>query len=233
MRCEEQKNVKEIACRLNYRLYLGVSLELQIFAVAMHEFRSAEEQRRTQSNGDRDTRGEENPGPKNYQPPCDLLPGTQEYLFFYCRGLPCERTHHGKGLSLVTSFFHFFLCHQRTPTRRLLHASPYLASSRRHGSHLLDLLIIIEIHPIIISSERSRAVEQRKRSRRPATPWQNSAAPSSPPRSNPIPPRPARSESRKNETLQMSTCDGEMAPNSNRKPQEYKNQGGKLLTGAD
>ena len=23
MRCEEQKNVKEIACRLNYRLYLG------------------------------------------------------------------------------------------------------------------------------------------------------------------------------------------------------------------
>lgn len=45
-----------------------------------------------------------------------------------------------------------------TPKSYML--QPYLASSRRHGSHLLDLLIIIEIHPIIISTERSsRAVE--------------------------------------------------------------------------
>ena len=52
----------------------------------------------------------------------------------------------------------------------------------------------------------------------------NSTAPSSPPRSNPVTPRPAWSESLNNETQQMSTCDGEMAPNT--KPQEYKNQGG-------
>jgi hypothetical protein len=49
------------------------------------------------------------------------------------------------------------------------------------GSHLLDLLIIIEIHPIIISTERSRAVEHRKRSCRPPRPV-NSAAASSQPR---------------------------------------------------
>ena len=130
----------------------------------MHEFRSAEEQRRNTKQRGQGHQGGGEPGAKTNQPPCDLLPGTQEYLIYY-RGLPCERTHHGKGLSQVTSFFSFFLCPQRTPTqRRLLHASPYLASSRRHGSHLLDLLIIIEIHPIIISTERSRAVEQRKKS---------------------------------------------------------------------
>ena len=121
----------------------------------MHEFRSAEEQRRNTKQRGQGHQGGGEPGAKTNQPPCDLLPGTQEYLIYY-RGLPCERTHHGKGLSQVTSFFLFFLCHQRTPTRRLLHASPYLTSSRRHGSHLFDLLIIIEIHPIIISTEIPR-----------------------------------------------------------------------------
>jgi len=135
-------------------LYLGVSLELQIIAVAMHEFRSAEEQRRTQSNGDRDTRGEENPGPKNYQPPCALLPGTQEYLFFIAVACHASAPIMAKASLRSHLFSLFFL--PSTHADSTLHGSPYLASSRRHGSHLLDLRIIIEIHPIIISTEIPR-----------------------------------------------------------------------------
>ena len=73
----------------------------------MHEFRSAEEQRRNTKQRGQGHQGGGEPGAKTNQPPCDLLPGTQEYLIYY-RGLPCERTHHGKGLSQVTSFFLFF-----------------------------------------------------------------------------------------------------------------------------
>ena len=47
----------------------------------MHEFRSAEEQRRNTKQRGQGHQGGGEPGAKKNQPPCDLLPGTQEYLF--------------------------------------------------------------------------------------------------------------------------------------------------------
>ena len=77
--------------------------------------------------GGRRTRGQ-----KTINPRAICSPGHKN-IFFYCRGLPCERTHHGKGLSQVTSFFLFFLCHQRTPTRRLF-TLPHLFKASRFTS---------------------------------------------------------------------------------------------------
>jgi hypothetical protein len=68
--------------------------------------------------GTRNTTREENPGPKKQSPVRSPPPGHKN-IFFYYRGLPCERTHHGKGLSIA--------CH-------VLHVAPYLASSSRRAS---------------------------------------------------------------------------------------------------
>jgi len=105
------------------------------------------------------TQGGGEPGAKKINPRAISSPGHKNMFLL---PWPAMRAHPSwqrplSGHIFFSLFFLFFLCPQRTPTqRRLLHASPYLASSRRHGSHLLDLLIIIEIHPIIISTEIPR-----------------------------------------------------------------------------
>ncbi|KAF8661857.1 hypothetical protein HU200_056816 [Digitaria exilis] len=79
------------------------------------------------------------------------------------------RAHPSWQRPLSSSHLFFSLYARRLDDSYKLHLTSPLQGG--NGSHLLDLLIIIEIHPIIISTERSsRTVEQRKRSRRKATP---------------------------------------------------------------
>jgi len=101
--------------------------------------------------------GEENPGPKKSTPVRSPPPGHNDHLIIITVACHASAPIMAKASSMPHLFF------RRTQTlTRLLHVAPYLASSR-----LLDLLIIIEIHPIIISAETSsREVEQTNRSRR-------------------------------------------------------------------
>jgi hypothetical protein len=87
-------------------------------------------------------------------PPCDLPPKAQNQHLYY-GGLPCERTHHGKGLQDVTSLFfshlfssfHIFFPSSQLHTRatRRLHVCslPRLQlGTDRSEQHLSDLIII-------------------------------------------------------------------------------------------
>jgi len=108
------------------------------------------------SNGrkDREHHGGGEPGAKKFQPPCDLLP-RDTIIIFLLSPWPAMRAHPSWQRHLASHLFFPLLFFFRRRTQRLLtrllHVASYLASSRR--PHLLDLLIIIEIHPIIISAE--------------------------------------------------------------------------------
>ncbi|KXG32328.1 hypothetical protein SORBI_3003G139100 [Sorghum bicolor] len=96
--------------------------------------------------------GEENPGPKKSTPVRSPPPGHNNHLFFIIT-VACHASAPimAKASSITSFFSSFFPRRTQRLLTRLLHVASYLASSRR--PHLLDLLIIIEIHPIIISAE--------------------------------------------------------------------------------
>jgi len=158
----------------------------------MHEFRSAEEQRRNTKQRGQGHQGGGEPGAKTNQPPCDLLPGTQEYLIYY-RGLPCERTHHGKGLSQVTSFFSFSFfvpsTHADSTTTLTCFTLPRLFKAARFASLRSTNNYRNSSNNYQLREIPRGGAEEEVPAGRPCP--GNSTAPSSPPRSNPVTPQPA------------------------------------------